>query len=62
MRKFYLRWWWTANHEQDRYQQAIREWVMADHIPANVIFLAELDRLGTAGDQEFRRGRTCARG
>jgi len=26
MRKFYLRWWYTANHEQDRYQQAVREW------------------------------------
>lgn len=25
MRKFYVRWWWTANHEQDRYQQAVRE-------------------------------------
>jgi hypothetical protein len=26
MRKFLIRWWWTENHEQDRYTQAVVEW------------------------------------
>ena len=35
MRKFYLRWWFTSNWQQDRHDEMMRHWHAAQTEPVN---------------------------